>query len=85
MKAACTRKLAEAVPSLDNGLWKLFPITWRRHGRCVAGPSWHRPGAPVTGDDFVFATVVDLDEDFPSPSRPAMTGEAPSSRPIPAL
>jgi len=58
-------QLAEAVPSLENGLWKLFPdgrmeTSWKIR----AGARWH-DGTPITADDFVFATVVDLDKDLP--------------------
>jgi len=57
--------LAEAVPTLENGLWKLSPdgkmeTTWtiRPNAR------WH-DGAPLVGEDFVFAATVDQDKDIP--------------------
>ena len=57
--------LGEAVPSLQNGHWKLFPdgrmeTTWRIRD----GARWH-DGTPLTSDDFVFATVVDQNKDVP--------------------
>jgi len=47
--------LAEAVPSLENGLWKLLPdgrmeTTWTLR----AGAHWH-DGVPVTTEDLLFA------------------------------
>jgi len=54
-------QLAQAVPSLENGLWKLFDdgrmeTTWkiRQDAR------WH-DGTPITADDFVFGTQVQTD------------------------
>jgi peptide/nickel transport system substrate-binding protein len=57
--------LAESVPSLDNGLWKLFPdgrmeTTWKIR----QGARWH-DGAPFTSADLVFASKVDQDKDLP--------------------
>jgi peptide/nickel transport system substrate-binding protein len=50
--------LAEAVPSTDNGLWKVFPdgrmeTTWRMR----EGARWH-DGTPVTSDDLLFTMQV---------------------------
>src|SRR6266516_6818 len=54
-------RLAEAVPSIENGLWKVFPdgrmeTTWRLRPGLV----WH-DGAPFTADDLVFSTMVAQD------------------------
>src|SRR5207302_11457954 len=54
-------ELAEAVPSVENGLWKLLPdgtmeTTWRIR----AGAEWH-DGTPFTADDLVFALRVASD------------------------
>src|SRR5437667_5511644 len=54
--------LAEAVPSLENGLWKIFPdgrmeTTWKLR----AGASWH-DGIPLTADDLVFTGRVEQDK-----------------------
>ena len=51
-------QLAEAVPTLDNGLWKLLPdgrmeTTWNLRKDAV----WH-DGAPFTTDDLVFTAAV---------------------------
>jgi peptide/nickel transport system substrate-binding protein len=53
-----TALLAEAVPSLDNGSWKLFPdghmettVTIRQ------GAKWH-DGMPITADDLIFGATV---------------------------
>jgi peptide/nickel transport system substrate-binding protein len=56
--------LAEAVPSLDNGLWKLLPdgrmeTTWRLR----EGTRWH-DGAPLTSDDLLFSLQVGRDRDM---------------------
>ena len=55
-------RLAEAVPSAENGLWKVFP-----DGRMES--TWHlRPdiawydGTPVRAEDLVFSAKVSADE-----------------------
>jgi peptide/nickel transport system substrate-binding protein len=58
-------QLAEAVPSLENGLWKLFPdgrmeTTWR----IKSNARWH-DGTPVTSDDLLFTTQVGQDRELP--------------------
>jgi peptide/nickel transport system substrate-binding protein len=63
--------LAEAVPTLENGQWTMLPdgrmeTTWQIR----AGAAWH-DGTPLTADDLVFTTVVDLDKDLPIFRRPA--------------
>src|SRR5579871_208601 len=57
--------LAEVVPSLDNGLWELFPdgqmrLTWQIR----PGATWH-DGVPFTAADLVFSAQVAQDPDFP--------------------
>ncbi len=59
-------QLAEAVPSLENGLWKLFPdgrmeTTWRIR----EGALWH-DGTPFTSQDLVFTAAVVADPDVPA-------------------
>jgi peptide/nickel transport system substrate-binding protein len=59
-------ELAEAAPTLENGLWQLFPdgrmaTSWKIR----AGSRWH-DGTPLTGDDFVFAMTVDQDKEIPT-------------------
>ncbi len=56
-------RLAEAVPSLENGQWQLFPdgrmeTTWRIRD----GAAWH-DGTPLTVDDLVFSLRVGRDRD----------------------
>jgi peptide/nickel transport system substrate-binding protein len=58
-------QLAEAIPSVENGLWKVLPdgrmeTTWtiRPDAR------WH-DGAPVTADDFVFTAAIAQDRELP--------------------
>ena len=58
-------QLAEAVPSIENGLWRLLPegrmeTTWK----IKSNARWH-DGTPVTAEDMVFTTVVDQDTDLP--------------------
>jgi len=58
-------QLAEAVPSLDNGLWQLLPdgrmtTTWKIR----SGAQW-QDGAPFTADDLVFTATVDQDKSLP--------------------
>lgn len=55
-------QLAEAVPSVENGLWKLLPdgrmeTTWQLR----RGIQWH-DGAPFTADDLVFSAGVAQDQ-----------------------
>jgi peptide/nickel transport system substrate-binding protein len=54
-------QLSEAVPTVDNGLWKVFPdgrmeTTWRLR----PGATWH-DGTAVTADDFVFTARIAQD------------------------
>jgi peptide/nickel transport system substrate-binding protein len=56
-------QLAEAVPTLDNNLWQLAPDgTMRTTWRIKPGLRWH-DGAPLTADDFLFATIVEQDRE----------------------
>ncbi|MPZ15026.1 MAG: hypothetical protein GEU73_11485 [Chloroflexi bacterium] len=59
-------QLAEAVPSIENGLWKLLPeggmeTTWRIR----PDARWH-DGSPVTTDDLQFSVRVGKDPDLPA-------------------
>jgi len=56
-------RLAEAVPTVDNGLWKLNPdgtmeTTWKIR----SGAEWH-DGTPLTTDDLVFTMQVVRDRE----------------------
>jgi peptide/nickel transport system substrate-binding protein len=60
-------QLAEAVPSLENGLWDLLPdgrmeTTWR-----IKDSARWQDGAPLTSADLVFATQVEQDRDLGIP------------------
>jgi len=64
-------QLAEAVPSIENGLWKVFPdgqmeLTWKIR----QGAVWH-DGTPLTAEDFVFTTTLGQDLELPFPPFPA--------------
>ncbi len=79
-------QLAEAVPSLENGLWKLFPdgkmeTTWTIRPNA----KWH-DGAPFTSADLVFTAEVVRDVELPSFADVAYTSiesvEAPDARTV---
>jgi peptide/nickel transport system substrate-binding protein len=64
-EGALRPQLAEAVPSLDNGLWKLLPdgrmeTTWKIR----AGAVWH-DGTPFTSGDLVFTAMTAEDKQVP--------------------
>ncbi|MPZ13564.1 MAG: hypothetical protein GEU73_03935 [Chloroflexi bacterium] len=68
-----TPQLAEAVPSLENGKWKVLAdgrmeTSWRIRDRVA----WH-DGAPLTTADLVFTTDVVRDRDIAISSHPAYT------------
>jgi len=55
--------LAEAVPTVENGLWKVFPdgrmeTTWK----LKPNVAWH-DGQPLTSEDLLFAASVVQDRD----------------------
>jgi peptide/nickel transport system substrate-binding protein len=57
-------ELAEAVPTVENGLWKVFPdgrmeTVWKIR----PGARW-QDGTPVTAEDFVFTASVAQDKDL---------------------
>lgn len=60
-------QLAEAVPTLENGLWQLFPdgrmaMTWR----IKPAARWH-DGSPVTTDDLLLGARVEQDRELGIP------------------
>jgi ABC-type transport system substrate-binding protein len=57
-------QLADAVPTAENGLWKVLPdgrmeTTWTIR----SGAAWH-DGTPVTSDDLAFTALVQQDPDL---------------------
>lgn len=79
-------RLAEAVPSAENGLWKVFPdghmeTTWH----IKPGAAWH-DGTPFTADDLIFTIKVEQDNDVPISHRATLklieTVEAPDARTV---
>lgn len=51
-------KLAEAVPTTENGLWTVFPDgRMETRWKIRSGARW-QDGAPFTADDLVFSTTV---------------------------
>jgi peptide/nickel transport system substrate-binding protein len=64
-------QLAEAVPSVDNGLWKVnadgtMETTWR----IKPGATWH-DGTPLMADDLLFTVQVGEDKEIPALSNSA--------------
>jgi peptide/nickel transport system substrate-binding protein len=57
-------RLAEAVPTVENGLWVLLPDN-RMETRYTIRPNvvWH-DGTPFTADDLVFTAAVTQDRDL---------------------
>jgi len=58
-------EVAEAVPSLENGLWKVLPdgrmeTTWK----IKVGAEWH-DGTPFTSADLAFVAQVVRDKELP--------------------
>jgi len=58
-------QLAEAVPTVENGLWRLLPdgrmeTTWKIRPEA----QWH-DGAPFTSDDVLFTVKVEQDREVP--------------------
>lgn len=58
-------QLAEAVPSVENGLWQVLPdgkmeTTWR-----IRQDARWQDGTPVTSADYIFGTTVDQDKELP--------------------
>src|SRR6266540_6186908 len=71
-KGALIPRLAEAVPTLENGMWKVFPdgrmeTTWRIRPNA----QWH-DGAAFTPDDLVFTAAVWQDPDLPAFAHAAL-------------
>jgi peptide/nickel transport system substrate-binding protein len=56
-------QLAQALPTLENGMWQLFP-DGRMETRWTLRPgvAWH-DGTALTTDDLLFATTVEQDKD----------------------
>lgn len=57
--------LAEAVPSVDNGMWRVLPdgrmeTSWRIR----ESATWH-DGTPITAEDYVFTARLDQDREMP--------------------
>ncbi|MBM2813228.1 MAG: hypothetical protein HW416_3987, partial [Chloroflexi bacterium] len=77
-------QLAEAVPSIDNHLWRVSPdgrmeTTWKIR----PGARWH-DGTPFTSDDLVFTLQVGMDDELALVRYPAYasidTIQAPDAR-----
>jgi peptide/nickel transport system substrate-binding protein len=64
-------RLAEAVPTIENGGWRVFPdgrmeTTWKLRPNV----RWH-DGAPLTTADLVFGATVEQDPELPIAQHPA--------------
>ena len=61
---ALVPRLAEAVPTIENGLWKLQTDgRMETRARIKAGARWH-DGIPLTADDLLFTMVVGRDREL---------------------
>jgi len=63
-RVAVAPRLAEAVPSIENGLWKVFPdgrmeTTWKIRNNA----RWH-DGMPFTTEDLLFTAKLGQDRDL---------------------
>ena len=63
-RVAVAPRLAEAIPSTENGLWRVFPdgrmeTTWKIRN----GTTWH-DGTPFTTQDLLFTATVGQDRDL---------------------
>lgn len=60
-------ELAEAVPSVENGAWKLFPDGRMETSWTIrSGAQWH-DGKPITTEDLLFSIEINQDrEAFPT-------------------
>ncbi len=57
--------VGEAVPSIENGLWKVFPDGRMETTHPIRpGAVWH-DGTPLTGEDLRFTVTVVSDRDLP--------------------
>jgi len=66
-------RLAEAVPTLDNGLWKVNPDgTMDTRLTLVPNAKWH-DGAPFTTKDLLFSDEVYLEKSLPQLTNTART------------
>jgi peptide/nickel transport system substrate-binding protein len=59
-------QLGEAVPSIENGQWKVQPdgrmeMTWKIN----PAAKWH-DGTPVSADDLLFAVTIGQDKEIPA-------------------
>jgi peptide/nickel transport system substrate-binding protein len=69
-KGAVRPQLAEAVPTIENGLWKVFPdgrmeTTWTLR----EAARWH-DGVRVTSGDLLFTAAVEQDGEIGIPRNP---------------
>lgn len=85
-RASLVPRLAEAVPTTENGLWVVYPdgrmeTTWKIR----AGAQWH-DGRPFTSEDVLFTARLDQDPALPSSREPAYRSidnvEAPDPRTV---
>ncbi len=66
-QGALRPQLAEAVPTLENGLWQLFPDGRMSTTLTIkTGARWH-DGTPVTTDDLLLAARVEQDTELGIP------------------
>jgi peptide/nickel transport system substrate-binding protein len=76
-------QLAQAVPTLENGLWRVLPdgtmeTTWKLKPNL----KWH-DDTPLTSADFVFTALIDQDREIPVLSAAAYSAVASVDAPDP--
>ncbi len=81
--------LSERLPTVENGLWKVFPDgRMETSYTIVNGATWH-DGTPLTADDVVFTSKLSGDTEMPWLPEPVLRYvervEAPDSRSVRVL
>jgi peptide/nickel transport system substrate-binding protein len=65
-RGALRTQMGEAVPSLENGLWRLLPDgRMETTYRLRESARWH-DGTPVSSEDLVFTATIGQDRDLPN-------------------
>jgi peptide/nickel transport system substrate-binding protein len=65
-----TSRLAQATPSIENGLWQLSPDGRMRTTWTIKPEARWQDGAPVTSADLLFAVTVEQDPELALPRNP---------------
>jgi peptide/nickel transport system substrate-binding protein len=63
-KSVVLPQLAQEVPTLENGQWKVFPDGRMETTVRVRPTARWQDGTPVTSDDLIFTTAIEQDRDI---------------------